>query len=274
MDTKLQVFGGLGFVGSNFVKQYPNVIVNDRNDYTVKSKNILYLISTISNYNMLTDPYVDINTNLTTLMRVLEQCKDKDVTFNFVSSWFVYGDTEMPAQENSPCRPTGFYSITKKAAEDLLVCYAKVFNIKYRILRLANVVGPGDPKASLQKNALQFLINEIKANKDIKIYDGGNMYRDYMHVTDVARAVKLVIDQGDINTVYNIGNGKPIKFKTIIEYAHTVTNSSSRLVNIEPPEFHKIVQVHSMFMNTEKLKKLGYKPLYSMEQIVEDMIFR
>jgi nucleoside-diphosphate-sugar epimerase len=180
----------------------------------------------------------------------------------------------MPAQENSPCRPTGFYSITKKAAEDLLVCYAKVFNIKYRILRLANVVGPGDPKASLQKNALQFLINEIKANKDIKIYDGGNMYRDYMHVTDVARAVKLVIDRGDINTVYNIGNGKPIKFKTIIEYAHTVTNSSSRLVNIEPPEFHKIVQVHSMFMNTEKLKKLGYKPLYSMEQIVEDMIFR
>jgi nucleoside-diphosphate-sugar epimerase len=135
-------------------------------------------------------------------------------------------------------------------------------------------VGPGDPKASLQKNALQFLINEIKANKDIKIYDGGNMYRDYMHVTDVARAVKLVIDRGDINTVYNIGNGKPIKFKTIIEYAHTVTNSSSRLVNIEPPEFHKIVQVHSMFMNTEKLKKLGYKPLYSMEQIVEDMIFR
>jgi adenine-specific DNA methylase len=68
MDTKLQVFGGLGFVGSNFVKQYPDVIVNDRNDYTVKSKNILYLISTISNYNMLTDPYVDINTNLTTLM--------------------------------------------------------------------------------------------------------------------------------------------------------------------------------------------------------------
>ena len=96
MDTKIQVFGGFGFVGSEFVKQNPDCIVNERHDYTVKSNNILYLISTISNYNMLTNPYIDIDTNLTTLMRVLEQCKNRDVTFNFVSSWFVYGDVDGP----------------------------------------------------------------------------------------------------------------------------------------------------------------------------------
>ena len=271
METKLQVFGGLGFVGSEFVKQNPNCIVNERHDYTVKSKNILYLISTISNYNMLTNPYIDIDTNLTTLMRVLDQCRDKDVTFNFVSSWFVYGDTDMPAHENSVCRPTGFYSITKKAAEDLLICYAQVFKIKYRILRLANVVGRGDPKASLKKKALQQLINELKEGRDINVYDNGNMYRDYIHVNDVARAIKLVMDRGDVNSVYNIGNGKPIKFKTIIDYAHKYTNSASKMHSIEPPEFHKIVQVHSMFMDTTKLKQLGYEPRWSMEQIVQDM---
>lgn len=272
MENTLQIFGGHGFVGSEFVRQYPNCIVNDRNDYTVKSKNILYLISTISNYNMLKDPYIDIETNLMVLMKVLEQCQNKDVTFNFVSSWFVYGDTDMPAHEDSFCRPTGFYSITKKAAEDLLVCYSKVFNIKYRILRLANVVGRGDSKASLQKNALQHLITQLKENKDINLYDNGNMYRDYIHVTDVCRGINLVIDKGENNSIYNIGNGKPIKFKTIIDYAHSMLNSQSKMINIDPPNFHKIVQVHSMFMNTEKLKKLGYKPLYRMEQIVEDMI--
>lgn len=272
MKNDLQIFGGYGFVGSEFRKQNPNCIVNDKTDYEVRSKNILYFISTISNYNMLTDPYVDIQTNLITLMKVLEQCKDKDVTFNFISSWFVYGDTDMPAHENSFCRPSGFYSITKKAAEDLLTCYCKVFKIKYRILRLGNVVGRGDPKASLQKNALQFLINQLKDNKDINIYDNGNMYRDYIHVSDVCRAIKLIIDKGDLNTIYNVGNGKPVKFKTIIDYAHRILNSSSIMKNIDPPEFHKIVQVHSMFMNTEKLKKLGYKPLYAMEDIVEDMI--
>jgi nucleoside-diphosphate-sugar epimerase len=272
MENKIQVFGGLGFVGSEFVKQNPDCIVNERHDYTVKSNKILYLISTISNYNMLTNPYIDIDTNLTTLMRVLEQCRNKNVVFNFVSSWFVYGDTDMPASETSICRPTGFYSITKKAAEDLLITYSKVFDIKYRILRLANVVGPGDPKASLKKNALQHLINELKANRDINIYDNGNMYRDYVHVQDVARALRLVMDKGSTYEIYNIGNGKPIKFKTIIDYAHKILASSSNMHNIDPPDFHKIVQVHSMFMNTEKLKQLGYKPKYNMEQIVEDMI--
>lgn len=272
MKNSIQVFGGLGFVGSEFVKQNPDCIINERHDYTVKSDQILYLISTISNYNMLTNPYIDIETNLITLMRVLEQCKDKQVTFNFVSSWFVYGDTDMPANENSICKPTGFYSITKKTAEDLLITYSKVFNINYRILRLANVVGPGDPKASLKKNALQHLINELKANRDINIYDNGNMYRDYVHVKDVAKAIALVMNKGNLNEIYNIGNGVPVKFKTIIDYAHSKLNSTSKMNNIEPPDFHKIVQVHSMFMNTEKLKSLGYRPQYKMEQIVEDMI--
>lgn len=272
MNNKIQVFGGAGFVGSEFVRQNPDCIVNERHDYTVRSNNILYLISTISNYNMLTNPYIDIETNLITLMRVLEQCQNKNVTFNFVSSWFVYGETEMPASETNTCKPSGFYSITKKAAEDLLITYSKVFNINYRILRLANVVGPGDPKASLKKNALQHLINELKANRDINIYDNGNMYRDYVHVSDVARALGIVLDKGLVNEIYNIGNGIPVKFKTIIDYAHKIVNSTSKMNNIEPPDFHKIVQVHSMFMNTEKLKQLGYKPLYNMEQIVQSMI--
>ena len=83
MVNELQIFGGHGFIGSRFVRNHPECIVNDRNDYTVKSKNILYFISTITNYNMKVNPYIDIETNLITLMRVLEQCKSKDITFNF-----------------------------------------------------------------------------------------------------------------------------------------------------------------------------------------------
>ena len=76
----IQVFGGHGFVGGNYVKNYPNCIVNEKHDYTVSAEatDIVYLISTISNYNVKTDSYLDINTNLITLMRVLEQCKDND----------------------------------------------------------------------------------------------------------------------------------------------------------------------------------------------------
>ena len=274
--VRYQVFGGHGFVGSEFVRQNPVAcLVNEKIDYNVKAEHcdqILYLISTITNYNMKINPYIDIETNLITLMRVLEQCKDKDIVFNFISSWFVYGHTEMPATEESVCHPSGFYSITKKAAEDLLVCYCKTYGIKYRILRLANVVGAGDPKASPRKNALQYMINELKANRDINLYEGGQLYRDYIHVSDVANAIRIITERGDINTVYNVGNGKPLLLKDMLDLAQFKLKSRGNIIPMKQPEFHKTVQVLSMWMKTDKLKALEYQPSYDMDRIIEDMI--
>ena len=184
---------GAGFVGGRFCEMTPNVIVNDRNDYEVKSNNVLYFISTIDNYNVHTNPYLDIDTNLTTLIKTLESCKGKDVTFNFVSSWFVYGNVPLPAKEDSYCDPKGFYSITKRAAEQLLISYCETFGIKYRILRLANVLGETDTKVSKKKNALQYMLNLVKNNEDVSLYDGGQAFRDYIYVDDAVNAIKLVM---------------------------------------------------------------------------------
>ena len=271
LDT-LQIFGGLGFVGSAYVRKYPSCIVNEREDYKVTSKNVLYLISTVSNYNVKTDPYLDINTNLITLIRVLEQCKQKNVIFNFISSWFVYGATEMPAKETTYCDPKGFYSITKRCAEQLLISYCETFEIRYRILRLANVAGKGDKKASLQKNALQHMINELKRDRNINLYDSGEFYRDYIHVEDVADAINLILEKGEFNTIYNVGNGIPLLFKNMIEYAYELIGGKGKLIPIEVPSFHKIVQTKSMYMVNDKLKELGYSPKYDMNKIIEDMV--
>ena len=275
---KIQVFGGSGFVGSEFTKQNPGCIVNARDNYSVKENNILYMISTVTNYHVKTNPYIDIDTNLTTLMKVLEQIKNNMLqaedgyVFNFISSWFVYGETEMPAHEESNCYPNGFYSITKRCAEQLLISYCETFGIKYRILRLANVAGHGDKKASPQKNALQHMINELKAGRDVNVYDGGNLYRDYIHVSDVARAITLIMETGEVNTTYNVGNGQPLLFKDMIEYAKELIGGEGKLVPIEIPQFHRTVQVRSMWMLSDKLKSLGYTPNYNMKAIIEDMV--
>lgn len=271
----INLFGN-GFIGKNFADLYPCVI-NSRNDLIPNLdgvKDIFYTISTIDNYNVKTNPYIDIETNLTTLMRVLENFR-KDprssyVVFNFASSWFVYGDTDLPAREDSYCDPKGFYSITKRTAEQLLVSYCETFNLKYRILRFANVLGHGDSKTSLQKNAVTYMITEMKYNRPINLYENGEVIRDFIHVKDLCRAVKLVFDHGTVNEIYNIGNGEPCKIKTVIDKVLEI-GSKSQINAIETPEFHKIVQVKNMYMNTDKLKNLGYRPEYTLEQIIEEL---
>lgn len=270
---KIDLFGGTGFVGSNFKKLYDSEThVHHRDsDYPLED-NVLYMISTTHNYHVFDDIHKDVDTNLTKLLKVLSFCKNKNITFNFISSWFVYGECGLPASESDCCKPKGFYSITKKCAEDLLISYCETFNIKYRILRLCNVYGKSDNGVSKQKNALQFLINQVKENKDVNLYYDGNFIRDYMHVDDVCRAIYLCMTKADVNQIINIGSGKPQNFRELIEFVVQETNSTSKLVSVDAVEFHKIVQVKDMYLNTEKLQSLGFKQQIDIQTGIKQLL--
>jgi nucleoside-diphosphate-sugar epimerase len=263
---------GKGFIGTHYSTMYPSVI-NDRNDLIPKSNNILYFISTTDNYNVYTNPYIDIETNLTTLIRVLENAKKLDnVTFNFSSSWFVYGNVESDADETSHCDPKGFYSITKRTAEQLLISYCETYKIKYRILRFANVLGTGDKNVSNKKNALTYLLRKLKNNEEIHLYNSGNFYRDYIHVEDICGAINHVLEYGNYNEIYNIGTGIPILFKDAIDYIVKKTDSKSKINIVDQSNFHKIVQTPSFYMNCDKLKNLGYKNFKDIYSILDELI--
>lgn len=264
---EVSVFGGTGFVGKHFCNQTNHKInLIPRDLRTPQNDSILYLISTTHNYHVFDDVHKDIDTNLTILVDVLKNLMPGKSIFNFVSSWFVYGDNILPVDENSYCRPKGFYSITKKAAEELIISYCETFGINYRILRLCNVYGEGDVTASKKKNALQYLIEKFKVNEPVELYHNGNFYRDYMHVEDVSRAIDLVISKGNLNEIYNIGSGEKILFKEVIDLVQKFTNSKSEIKSIEPPKFHQVVQVKDFYMKTEKLNSLGFKKQINLEE--------
>lgn len=283
----VNVFGGHGFVGSEYCRASKDgLIKNHRNNYEVSSANCVYFISTVDNYNVHFDNQLDINTNLNVLMQVLDsyrkyvQRTGEKGTFNFISSWFVYGkdsgfgEGSRGIPETDSCDPKGFYSITKRCAEQLLMSYCETFDLNYRILRLANVLGTNDKKISAKKNALQYLLREIAKNKPVDLYDSGYFYRDYIDVRDCARAIDLCVRLGEQNSIYNIGNGKGIIFRDIIRYARDAMDSGSEIRTIEQKEFHKKVQSsHSFYMNNEKLVNLGYRPDYTINQTIDDIIY-
>ena len=165
MTEKISVFGATGFIGGTFCSMFPEETIQiPREQRNPESKNILYLISTTSNYNVFDDLLLDVNTNLNVLLEVLQYCKDNDLVFNYVSSGFVYGPDIVYAEEDDFCDPRGFYSITKRTAEQLLVSFCKTFDVKYRIMRIANVYGQ-DKTVSSKKNVLGFLVGLMKEDR-------------------------------------------------------------------------------------------------------------
>jgi len=258
----ISVFGATGFIGSNFCKYSKHKSIGiPRDSMEAATQDLVYFIGTTDNYNILTDPTIDIKTNIELLINVLEynRMKFEKFTINYISSWFVYGDGALPYREETKCEPKGFYSISKYAAEMFLISYCKTYNIEYRIFRLGNVFGPNDLGMSYKKNSLQYLIQKLKNGEDITLYENGDFVRDFIHVEDVVLAIDLVIEKSPTNIIINIGSGEPTKFKDIVKVAHDYHNSSSEILSVPTPEFQKLVQVRDAFLDISYIKSLGFR---------------
>lgn len=264
--SDISVFGGTGFIGGTFCNLYSeDVVLIPKEDKNFETQQVLYFISTTTNQNVFKDLHVDIDTNLSLFVDILNNCKDKNVIFNFISSGFVYGNDIVDAKETDCCNPTGFYSITKRCAEQLLISFCETFGIKYRILRIGNVYGI-DKTVSLGKNVLGYMINLLKQNKDIQLYDGGNFLKDYMYVEDICWAIKLILDKGNLNEIYNISSGTSSSFREIIETAKDLTGSQSNIIDVSFPDNQKFIQVKNMTLNNQKLKDLNFSCQMSIER--------
>ena len=277
MNFDISIYGSSGFIGSRFCQMFSNSIRIPRESAEPQSSNVLYFISTTHNYNIFDKPHKDINTNLNKLVDVLESCRKKyntDTVFNFVSSWFVYGmNCSLDTKETDHCDPTGFYSITKRAAEQMIVCYCNTYNMKYRILRLTNVIGEGDMGISLKKNALQYMINLLKNNDTVKLYEGGSSIRDFMYVGDACRGLQVCVQNAPLNEIINISNNQPVTIGELVYYSKKKLQSNSDILSVDAPAFHKVVQVKNVCLNNKKLICYGYKPTINTLEAV-DIILR
>jgi nucleoside-diphosphate-sugar epimerase len=275
-NKKISVYGGSGFIGSSFISAFPSQTIQiPRDQNTPMSDEVLYFISTNHNYHVFDNPHLDIDTNLTKLIDVLEACKNSNrtCTFNFISSWFVYGKkNKFPVTETDECHPEGFYSITKYAAERLLVSYCDTFKMKYRILRLTNIIGENATEVSIKRNALQYLIETLFDNKEVKLYNDGSDMRDFMHIIDACRAIMKCIENASIGETINISNSDPHTIGELVRYAQKRMGGNGKIISVEPPDFHKVVQSKDMHLDNIKLLSYGYAPSINTYDAVDRIV--
>lgn len=283
------ITGGSGFIGSALANKLEgSVAVLSRSDShrdRLKRKDVKILIknlheldsediknidyiyhcaSTVHNFHVLTDPFIDIETNLKGTIRILELCKDlpKKPKIIYTSTFFVYGNeydrVKKPINENSATDPLGLYSATKLCAESIIKLYSRIYGIPYIICRLTNVYGAEESFDNPKKGGINFLAMKAIKGEDISLYNGGNFYRDYIYVDDVVDALMFLEDKAN-NDLFLVGYGKPVKFKELVNYLLDHTDGKSKVFDINPPPLYQAVGVNNFVADVSKINSLGWR---------------
>ncbi|MEE9437053.1 MAG: NAD-dependent epimerase [Candidatus Adiutricales bacterium] len=182
----------------------------------------------------LTNPHVYVKSNIKGFLHILEGCRHSQVPhLVFASSSSVYGlNTSMPfSVHDNVDHPISLYAATKKSNELMAHTYSHLYGLPVSGLRFFTVYGPwGRPDMAL------FLFTEnILQGKAIKVFNNGNMMRDFTYIDDIIESVVRVMDHiPEANTqwsgdkpdpgsspapyrLYNIGNHNPVKLMDFIE---------------------------------------------------------
>ena len=146
----------------------------------------------------------------------------------------------------------------------------KTFGVNYRILRLCNVLG-AYKTYSPKKNAITWMINQVKEDKDIKLLNGGNIFRDVMHINDVCSAIELICTEGEKNQIYNVGSGEPRTLEKIIRNAKAILNSKSKIIIKNEIELKSTTHEKSFWLDTSKLNNLGFVKNFTLEETIKDI---
>jgi len=165
------------------------------------------------------NPEVYIDSNVSGFLNILECCRHFSISrLVYGSSSSVYGNSNnIPFKEVSNVdKPISLYAATKKANELMAYTYSNLFKIETIGLRFFTVYGPwGRPDM-----AMFLFTNSIINNKPVKVFNNGNLSRDFTYVKDIISGIisTLLNDSKDLSLykLYNIGNSSPVKLMDFI----------------------------------------------------------
>jgi UDP-glucose 4-epimerase len=165
--------------------------------------------ATVSINKSVADPYESIDINMIGNHNVFAAAADHGVRrLVFASSASVYGDPQkLPMQEDDRLDPLTPYCISKRAGEDLLGFYQRQKGLSWMALRFFNVYGPGQKIEAYYTSVINTFIQRLRSGQPPIIDGRGEQSMDFIHVTDLARAVVAALESERGNLPINIGTG-------------------------------------------------------------------
>jgi len=211
-------------------------------------------------------PYKYIDSNLIGFINVLEACRNNPVEhLIFASSSSVYGNVDIPFSESQITdQPLSLYAATKKANELMAHSYAYLYNIPTTGLRFFTVYGPyGRPDM-----AYFSFTRRIIENEPIKVYNNGDLMRDFTYVDDIVEAISRLIDHKHFEQeipfrIFNIGNNSPVK---LLDFISVLENAIGKKAVKEflPMQDGDVYATYADITNLQQA--IGFKPSTPIEE--------
>ena len=218
---KLLVCGGAGFIGSNFARlraseQGDEIVVLDKLTYAGRKENLEDVEHTFVHgaiedpeavaraiegaeavVNFAAETHVDrsisepdafVRTHAVGTFVLLEEARQRGIRYLQVSTDEVYGSIEQGSfTEESPLEPSSPYSATKTGADLLVQSYARTYGMETVICRGSNNYGPFQYP---EKLIPLMILNALHGDR-LPVYGDGMQVRNWIHVTDFARAIEI-----------------------------------------------------------------------------------
>jgi UDP-glucose 4-epimerase len=247
---KVLILGSKGFIGQNLlnyladnnyevwgadvVTDYVNkgtyfLIDATNSDFSFVFQNVKYdfcinCSGASSVPESMTNPMRDYFLNTVNVFKILEAIKKFQPTCRFLnlSSAAVYGNPQiLPVKETASPNPLSPYGIHKLQAEQLCKEFYDFYGIKTCSLRIFSVYGNG-----LQKQLFWDLFWKAKTGHPFKLYGTGNESRDFIHISDLLKAIDLITKFCPFaSDVINVGNGQEIMIKNAVSTFFSFFNS-------------------------------------------------
>lgn len=165
------------------------------------------------------NPSVFLTTNVIGTQVLMDACREYNVPrYHQVSTDEVYGDLPLDRPdlfftEDTPIHTSSPYSASKASADLLVLAYCRTFGFPATISRCSNNYGP----YHFPEKLIPLMITNALADKPLPVYGNGENIRDWLYVGDHCRAIDMIIHNGKIGEVYNVGGHNEMKNIDIVK---------------------------------------------------------
>ena len=214
------------------------------------------------------NPHAYIQSNIVGFMNILEACRNYHVkNLSYASSSSVYGLNKSQPFKTSDMTdtPVSLYAATKKSNELMAHTYSHLYELQTTGLRFFTVYGPwGRPDM-----APMLFTDAILNNRAIKVFNNGEMSRDFTYIDDIVDGIIKVIDNPTGFNIYNIGNNSPLPLMTFIE---TIEKSLGKKAekNFMPMQDGDVVSTYADISGL--IDDFGYKPSTSLDNGIKKFV--